>query len=192
MIGRIVRSADFERVLGTPSRARSAHFAVHHVAASPSQPRRRIARPAPGQPELSTGAAPIPPQPVDESADPGGVTNSVTDSVWTAAPAASSSNTLPDAHASRLDGPLDGRWLGYVVPKRHARRAVTRTLLKRQIRAVFADLPGLPPGLWVVRLRMPFDRKQFPSASSEALREAARAELLHLVRKLAPAPATGS
>jgi len=82
----------------------------------------------------------------------------------------------------------DRAWLGYVVPKRHAKRAVTRTLLKRQIRAVFGDLPTLPPGLWVVRLRMPFDRKQYPSASSEALRAAARAELLQLTRKLAPPP----
>lgn len=76
-------------------------------------------------------------------------------------------------------------WLGYVVPKRHARRAVTRTLLKRQIRQVFGTLPILPPGLWVVRLRLPFDRKQFPSASSDALRAAAREELQFLIRKIA-------
>ncbi|ANH70857.1 hypothetical protein ABE85_23265 [Mitsuaria sp. 7] len=86
----------------------------------------------------------------------------------------------------------DRAWLGYVVPKRHAKRAVTRTLLKRQIRAVFGDLPELPPGLWVVRLRMPFDRKQFPSASSEALRAVARAELLQLTRKLARPPASAA
>ena len=84
-----------------------------------------------------------------------------------------------------------GAWLGYVVPKRHAKRAVTRVLLKRQIRAVFDDLGELPPGLWVVRLRMPFDRKQFPSASSDALRAAARAELQQLTRKLARPPAGG-
>lgn len=86
----------------------------------------------------------------------------------------------------------DRAWLGYVVPKRHAKRAVTRTLLKRQIRAVFGDLPELPPGLWVVRLRMPFDRKQFPSASSDALRAVARAELLQLTRKLARPPASAA
>lgn len=84
-------------------------------------------------------------------------------------------------------------WLGYVVPKRHARRAVTRTLLKRQIRQVFGTLPALPPGLWVVRLRLPFDRKQFPSASSDALRTAAREELQSLIRKIAAgSPASGS
>ena len=80
------------------------------------------------------------------------------------------------------------------MPKRHARRAVTRTLLKRQIRQVFGTLPTLPPGLWVVRLRLPFDRKQFPSASSDALRSAAREELQSLIRKISsgaakPAPA---
>jgi ribonuclease P protein component len=165
VIGRVVRSADFERVLGTPSRARSAHFAVHHLADSPSLPKRR---PSTGTADLSTGDAPFHPQAVDET--------------QIASVAPTSAAPLPAAP--------DRAWLGYVVPKRHAKRAVTRTLLKRQIRAVFADLPELPPGLWVVRLRMPFDRKQFPSASSEALRAAARAELLQLTRKLARPPAS--
>ncbi|SEL76220.1 ribonuclease P protein component [Roseateles sp. YR242] len=155
MTGRIVRSADFERVLGSPSRARSTHFAVHHLAASPSLPARRLPKdsstgPSTGKSELSTGDAQIHPQAVDEA--------------------------VPDLPA--------GAWLGYVVPKRHARRAVTRTLLKRQIRQVFGTLPTLPPGLWVVRLRLPFDRKQFPSASSDALRAAAREELQYLIRKI--------
>ncbi|WP_343635087.1 ribonuclease P protein component [Roseateles sp.] len=167
MIGRIVRSADFERVLGSPSRARSAHFAVHHLAVSPSLPKRR---PSTGTRDLSTGDAPIHPQPVDETP---------------------SANVAPTPVEMAPAAP-DRAWLGYVVPKRHAKRAVTRALLKRQIRAVFGDLPDLPPGLWVVRLRMPFDRKQFPSASSDALRAAARAELQQLTRKLArPQAAAG-
>jgi ribonuclease P protein component len=93
-----------------------------------------------------------------------------------------------------VEAPLQGCWLGGVVPKRHARRAVTRSLLKRQIRAAFvaqataASLP-LPAGLWVVRLRAPFDVKQFPSASSEALRAAARDELAQLLlRASTPRP----
>ncbi|MEO3715274.1 ribonuclease P protein component [Roseateles flavus] len=82
----------------------------------------------------------------------------------------------------------DGQWLGCVVPKRHARRAVTRSLIKRQIRAVFADAAGLlPPGLWVVRLRLPVDRKQFPSAASDPLKALVREELLQLRAKLARA-----
>jgi len=69
-------------------------------------------------------------------------------------------------------------WLGVVVPKRHARRSVTRSLLKREIRAgVARHAQRLSPGLWVVRLRAPFDIASFPSAASAALRNAARAEL---------------
>jgi len=153
MIGRIVRSADFERVLGTPSRARSSHFAVHHVAAEPSVPARRLST---AIADLSTAAAPAAHTPVDGK-------------------------------------PVEGCWLGTVVPKRHARRAVTRNLFKRQIHAIFeSGAATLPPGLWVVRLRAPFDRKQFISASSDALRLAARTELTQLVGRVAKRPATPS
>jgi ribonuclease P protein component len=70
------------------------------------------------------------------------------------------------------------------VPKRHARRAVTRNLLKRQMRAAMqAHGPHLPPGLWVLRLKQPFDRKNFVSASSEALRLAVRDELAVLLQR---------
>jgi ribonuclease P protein component len=68
-------------------------------------------------------------------------------------------------------------WLGIVVPKRHARRSVTRTLLKRQIRSAASAQAGLAPGLWVVRLRSPFDRAAFPSAASDALKVCAGTEL---------------
>lgn len=74
---------------------------------------------------------------------------------------------LPTAH-----------WLGCVVPKRHARRAVTRSLLKRQVHGAFdRHARELPLGLWLVRLRQPFPVASFPSARSEALRLAARNEL---------------
>jgi ribonuclease P protein component len=147
MIGRIVRSADFERVLGKPSRARSGHFAVHHLAASPSQPSKPVKALSTADGELSTGDA-------------------------------------QQAHMLVDDSPPEGCWLGAVVPKRHAKRAVTRSLLKRQIRTAFDGQAQLPPGLWVVRLRAPFDRKQFPSASSDALRAAARVELTQLVDRV--------
>jgi len=69
-------------------------------------------------------------------------------------------------------------WAGAVVPKRHARRAVTRSLLKRQIRsAVERHAHTLASGLWVVRLRAPFDKSRFPSAASDALKRAAAEEL---------------
>jgi len=69
-------------------------------------------------------------------------------------------------------------WLGLVVPKRHARRAVTRSLIKRQMRAhAEAHRQRLPAGQWVVRLRAPFDSERFLSAASVALREVAGDEL---------------
>ena len=64
------------------------------------------------------------------------------------------------------------------MPKRHARRAVTRTLLKRQIRCAFVGYAQrLDPGSWVVRLKAPFDVALFRSAVSNPLRQAARTEL---------------
>ncbi len=80
------------------------------------------------------------------------------------------------------DSGFDACWLGMVVPKRHARRAVTRTVLKRQIRdaAAVQDRAGLAQGLWVVRLRSTFDRVAYPSASSEALKLLAAQELARM------------
>ena len=79
---------------------------------------------------------------------------------------------------------LDGVWMGAMVPKRWARRAVTRNAIKRQIYAVsarFAD--RLPQAAHVVRLRATFDRKQFISASSEPLKLAVRQELEQLFER---------
>jgi ribonuclease P protein component len=82
--------------------------------------------------------------------------------------------------------PPSAVWLGAVVPKRHAKRSVTRSLLKRQIRsAVMGQEAALANGLWVVRLRAPFDRKTFVSAASDALKCAARAELEQLLASAA-------
>lgn len=68
--------------------------------------------------------------------------------------------------------------LGLVVPKRHARRSVTRTLVKAQIRSgMRRHLDSLVAGDWVVRLCAPIDRKQFPSARSQALAALLQAEL---------------
>lgn len=76
-----------------------------------------------------------------------------------------------------------------MVPKRHARRAVTRNLLKRQMRAqlrsALASGAALPRGLWVLCLKAPFDRARFASAASDALRSAARGELAALLSRAA-------
>jgi ribonuclease P protein component len=80
---------------------------------------------------------------------------------------------------------VHGVWLGMVVPKRHAKRAVTRTLLKRQIKAVMDLQEPVPPGLWVVRLRAPFDRTVYVSAASKALSAVAREELTRVLHMAA-------
>jgi len=91
--------------------------------------------------------------------------------------------------------PSDEVWLGAMVPKRWARRAVTRNAIKRQIYAVSAA-PGvvLPRAAHVVRLRAGFDRKAFVSASSDQLKAAVRAELQQLLARAGrpPAPAAAS
>lgn len=91
--------------------------------------------------------------------------------------------------------PTSGMWLGAMVPKRWARRAVTRNTIKRQIYALAPQYEArLPCAAYVVRLRSAFDRKQFASATSEPLRQAVRAELELLfrqaVRRAAAAKAT--
>jgi ribonuclease P protein component len=72
--------------------------------------------------------------------------------------------------------------VGAVLPKRLARRAVTRNALKRQIYNVMNAFESrLPVGDHVVRLRAPFDRAQFVSATSNQLKQAVRLELEHLL-----------
>lgn len=86
--------------------------------------------------------------------------------------------------APSVDKVPDRSWLGAVVPKRHARRAVTRNLFKRQIRAAFErHEAALPHGLWLVRLRRGFSPAEFISARSAPLAEAARRELEELLRR---------
>jgi ribonuclease P protein component len=85
-----------------------------------------------------------------------------------------------------VDKVLGRSWLGAMVPKRHARRAVTRNLLKRQIRAAFErHEAALPHGMWLVRLRRVFPPSEFVSARSALLAEAAtdRLEVLDSERR---------
>jgi ribonuclease P protein component len=71
--------------------------------------------------------------------------------------------------------------VGALVPKRWAKRAVTRNTIKRQIYHVSLLFePQLAPGAHVVRLRSAFDTKLFPSAASVPLRAALRQELIGL------------
>ena len=149
MIESVTRASDFTKVLNAPCRARSIHFAVHHLAQAPQawSPKAKLGGQVPeqfSQAELSTGLNPVDTKPVDEMSP-------------------------------------DRRWLGLVVPKRHARRAVTRTLLKRHIRAAVQQAGGLEGGMWVVRLRSPFAKTEFLSAASDQLAQAASLELATLM-----------
>jgi ribonuclease P protein component len=75
-------------------------------------------------------------------------------------------------------------WMGAMAPKRWAKRAVTRNTIKRQIFAVSCEFESmLPPAAHVVRLRCGFDRAQFISATSPALKAAVRLELQQLFAK---------
>ena len=92
------------------------------------------------------------------------------------------------AHATSISGTSQpaGSRIGAVLPKRLARRAVTRNTLKRQIYSVMTVFESrLPMGDHVVRLRAPFDRSLFVSATSPQLKQAARVELEQLVSRVA-------
>ena len=158
----LLRSADFERVLRTRSQVSSTHFAVHHVADHP-------------------GSA------IGPHAKALLTVKSRVLAAELSTGAAVMERLAVDDSAEESD-----IWLGAVVPKRHARRSVTRTLLKRQIRAVVsrhADVLG--HGLWVIRLRAPFDRAVYASAASDALKCAARTELEQLLSRAASRAAGG-
>jgi ribonuclease P protein component len=82
-------------------------------------------------------------------------------------------------------------WVGAMVPKRWARRAVTRNAIKRQIYRMSAAVgSSLLPAAHVVRLRAGFDRKDFESASSDKLKAAVRAELQQLLERAVAARAS--
>ena len=83
-------------------------------------------------------------------------------------------------------------WIGAVVPKRWAKRAVTRNGIKRQVYNVSAQFePRLAVAAHVVRLRTGFARDLFESAWSDALKQAVRGELVQLFERapgVVPAP----
>ena len=86
----------------------------------------------------------------------------------------------PGAAAALFPG--QGPWIGVLLPKRWAKRAVTRNTLRRQVYAVAQAVAQAWAGrAVVVRLRSGFARNQFVSATSEPLRRAVRAELLRLL-----------
>jgi ribonuclease P protein component len=89
--------------------------------------------------------------------------------------------SLPLPGQAKLGLNLQEAALGALVPKRWARRAVTRNLLKRQIYALAPCLPQAPaPQAFVVRLRQSFSADQYQAAASEHLKQLVRMQLLRL------------
>lgn len=85
--------------------------------------------------------------------------------------------------------PVQDLWVGAMVPKRWAKRAVTRNAIKRQIYTVSAEFSHqYPQAAFVVRLRRGFDRTEFVSASSRQLKLAVCAELQALLQDGVKAP----
>lgn len=90
-------------------------------------------------------------------------------------------SACPANHSLAVLFAVDDVWLGAMVPKRWARRAVTRNTIKRQVYTVSRNFESsLAHAAHVVRLRSGFDRQLFVSASSDALKKAVRTELLQL------------
>lgn len=158
-----LQSADFQQALATRPVARSAHFTVHF--AVPSLVRKRKGQALAAQ--LSTGDALPVAEPVEEF------------------------------HFGPDNPHLVWR-LGLVVPKRMARRSVTRSLIKHQARELWRlNAPALlaagwitpvqPVGNWVLRLKAPWPRQEFPSAASDALKQLVRAELIAMLAHCAKA-----
>jgi ribonuclease P protein component len=75
--------------------------------------------------------------------------------------------------------------LGCILPKRLARRAVTRALLRRLARpaALAAQHQLDTPHWWVLRLTAPIPKSDFPSATSEILRRQMRLEIEECFRR---------
>jgi ribonuclease P protein component len=84
--------------------------------------------------------------------------------------------------SSSVDNSPAEHLLGCVLPKRLARRAVRRNLLRREIRsAISGRIAELTPGRWLVRLRNPWPPAEWHSAASAPFRQAVRAELIEVI-----------
>ena len=147
----ISKAAEFERVLRVPARWRTEHFALHHCAATLARQSAGLALGTPAAGRSSSQMAEL------------------------------STGQSPTLFIAVDDSAAEPRWLGLVVPKRFAKRAVTRSLLKRRMRMAFVEANALRGGWWVCRLRAPFPMATYPSARSHALDQAVRGELAELL-----------
>jgi ribonuclease P protein component len=171
-----LKAADFQRALGSRPVARTAHFVLHTLPVSGKVPSK-----AEGPTSVSAASATHLPAQLS-TGEPASLAEGVED------------------QADISPSPDPGVWrLGLVLPKKQARRSVTRSLIRHQAReALRRHAPavraqgrfGPEVDGWVLRLKTPFDRQQYPSAASKALQLAVRLELDELWARLAP-PAPG-
>ena len=97
---------------------------------------------------------------------------------WQSPVKASTGSGFEETPTLFVDGVL---MMGALTPKRWAKRAVTRNLIRRQIHAVSREYEkGLKPTAYVVRLRATFNPQKFVSASSDVLKQTVRKELKQL------------
>ena len=83
---------------------------------------------------------------------------------------------------------VKGLCLAALLPKRWAKRAVTRNALRRQIYAAFAQQQAqLAPVPHLVRMRAAMDPVMFTSACSDPLKKAVRQEIDQLLTHLSEA-----
>jgi len=80
---------------------------------------------------------------------------------------------------------LKGLCMATLIPKRWAKRAVTRNAMKRQIMAAFSnEQKNLLPVPHLVRLQSSFDTRVFNSASSASLKIVVAQEVGQLLKRL--------
>ncbi len=159
-----LKAADFQRALGSRPLARTAHFVLHRLPCAP------------------------------KAVAPAACTDEVAGGLPVSADLLHASELSTEALSTSTLAVDDLAWrFGLVLPKKQARRSVTRSLIRHQAREALRrhgpavrergrhapDTEG-----WVLRLRAPFDRQQYPSAASQALSLAVRQELDELWGRL--------
>jgi ribonuclease P protein component len=104
---------------------------------------------------------------------------------WQPSVKASTGSGFEETPTLFVDGVL---MMGALTPKRWAKHAVTRNLIRRQVHAVSREFEkSLMPTAYVVRLRATFNPKKFVSASSVVLKQSVRDELKQLFGRVSAA-----
>ncbi|MBU3646496.1 MAG: ribonuclease P protein component [Limnohabitans sp.] len=102
--------------------------------------------------------------------------------MWQPSPKATTGSGFEETPALFAEGVVR---MGALTPKRWAKRAVTRNLIRRQIHAVSHEFESaLKSTAYVVRLRATFNPQKFKSPSSDVLKQSVRAELKQLFGNL--------